>query len=204
MKKANRLLLLIIIFIMCLGILGGCGTPKGYVDRDSNYFSPTPFSYSDEERIELPRLYTQFPEFEAETLPKEYRKTWFSFSGEKYYLFERPYPNNGKVSIYKEAEIDEKIGDFVDIRKQHKRRGVALYQPFLYEDFLYYHFQIIGIKRLGLSDWIWYDKSFVRYEYYKFDLKTGENEEITLTKFVEALHAIDDKWEINPNYEGEK
>lgn len=197
-KKWVKYLAMWGLIIISLGLLAGCGAPKGFIDDDYNWY---PFNYSGDEEAKFPNLSTQFPEFEDEYIPGKHRKVFFWFFGEKHYLIR---PKTGASSIYRQTDQDEKIGDFVDVKEQHKNRGVAFYWPFLYEDCLYYFFQINDSKSFGLSDWTWFDNRFVRFEYYKFDLITGENEAITLTKFVEALHAIDNSWEINPDYKGKK
>lgn len=129
-------------------------------------------------------------------------KWQFTYTDDKYYLIKPSWPTTGTKSIYKEAGTHEKIGNHVDVRKKCKKSGFIFKEPFLYGDYLYYYFKIIHFKRFGMSDWIWLDNRYIRYEFYKFGLQTGENEDITLKEFVEALHAVYNTCEINPNYKG--
>ena len=105
--------------------------------------------------------------------------------------------NNLQSISYGGADISvlnhkgEEIGKFIDIT----RASTISYFVFLCGDYLYY--DSIGTYRVR-TRWRNFDglpvyRRYFRYEYYRFNLLTGENENIPLALFWEKLSNVDNR-----------
>ena len=190
-KVFKSLLIWGVILAVLIGsfVLVGCA-PSGF-HRGTE--PPIVFT-GDGERIEI-NLFTQFPQLNPDFVATA---RWFEFNYKIYYIV-----RVGFVwTIYRQEDSSVVIGELSNSYELFG--GGQTRMPFLQDNFLFYHISRVHFRGFGLQDWTWWRREYTAFHFFRFNLNTGENEEIRLTQFVEALQTIDSNWVINPNYRGEK
>ena len=183
--------ILVIVFTGCTSC-----APSGF------YRGPSPIVYDGEE-WNIITIVTQFPELNnIETLAEG--KMYFLYN-DKIHFIEIERAQNNYLSHVNIATFSEheKIGEFIEILKEWRTSGnTAIFNMiFLHTNHLYYQF----IR----EEWGFYFSHnmravFKRYEFYRFNLDTGKNEEISLTQYVQTLQIFDNNFKISPDYKGER
>jgi len=188
MKKVGILGMLM---IMLFGVVG-CVAPRGY----HRVFSrPHPI-------IDIPNLITQFPNLNtihSHNLTISDR-LFLELDNNKYYITaygigygeRRGFWGNNRYSIYEYAN-NQHIGDFIIPimpTTQGYWRTFSL-GVFLYEYHLYYIYRVTRERFWLFNHEL--RRNYERYEFHRFNLLTGENEELTLDQFFATVRAV------NPN-----
>jgi len=187
-KNLKKILVLAVVVIMIFS-LAACA-PRGYISHSGGYVGPFKYSGS----CGVPgNIAWQFPELNT---PQEDGKMYFMFNDTLYHLrstkdFRAVYSGDTLIGVLLE------IPDEWQTIYRRVYGGIS----FIYENYLFFNFRRYRGSKFGLQD---YSPQHSKQEFYRFNLNTGENEEIRLTQFVEALQKIDSNWEINPDYKGER
>jgi len=140
---------------------------------------------------------TQFHELNDLDILKETGKEFFVFNNKTYSVeivgrFTGPHH---KALVFRDSEH---IGRFVEGTETNRTFGYN--KIFLHEEYLYYIFVRRGTVGF-IMDW---RTPIQRNEYYRFNLLTGQNEQITLTQYVETLQIYNSNFIINPEWSGER
>ena len=177
-------LLILTVFIGSF-VLVGCA-PSGFLNNGAG--GTHPLYYNGPSEFAIYSIRQQFYE-----LNKHEYTVFFIFDDEIHSL--------EKGIIYREATV---VGKLVEITEEWRttQRYVQMRANFVYENYLFY-WRTKTQSRFALFAHA-FRRVYSRNEYFRFCLLTGNNEEIRLTQFVEALQTIDSNWVINPNYRGEK
>ena len=167
--------------------------PKGY----SKYNSP--ISYG------LYTSYTlgqQFPDINPPPSVKT-DKQYFLYKGELHYVKAQDSESGVRIpnfSAFKDTG-NKRIGDFIIFGEEWGTEKKRIYYDatFLYDSYLYY-----GLNRTVYKTYYKFTpegfkhkKVYYKYEYYRFDLETGKNQEISLDIFFEKLHEINNNVWLN-------
>ena len=122
-------------------------------------------------------------------------------TGKEFFMFNNQYyavKINCRFTSHQEAIVfrgDEQIGHFVARERISERSfGYAYGSMFIHKNHIYYTF--IHFRALG------WRVSVRRHEYFRFNLLTGQNEEISLTEFVETLQLYNENFIIDPEWRG--
>ncbi len=199
------------IILLC-GMLTGCGAPKGYSKAAApiigvQYNSGVSF-----------RIFQQFPDLNTVENPEgnlitNYNQN-FLYNGQMYCI-ESLVPNPKKDSIYSTWHwvytVYKSDGEKIGVLTSNLDKGAssqAILICFLNEQYIYYQYKAAReTKKLvrptadGFYEYVHYEK----YAFFRFNLETYENEEITLDllfeKLVEVIPNPNNKeLRLNPNY----
>lgn len=123
-------------------------------------------------------LYLQFTDLNPFATQSS-REMYFRYENEIYYVIDEKY-SLGEYVVYKDVEI---VGNFV---KAEDARYDAI---FLNENFLYYCFRLVKYKIYYAfsPDGFKQTAIYYKYEFYRFNLDTGQNESININQFYDKL-----------------
>ena len=202
MNKKRKLLITIVatIVIAFSAInLTGC-TPSGYF---ANNGGTRPYIYVGKGNTYLlGNVSMQFSDINSSEIFANTGGYHFYFDNTRHFiLFEHEHPIyalNPVVSVFAD---ENKIGKLRQIPTDWDwPRYVTLSRIFLHENYLYYHLSwhrsVFHLFQHSFSH------SVSRWTYYRFNLKTGSNEQIELEIFVETLQIYNPNIKINPNWRG--
>jgi len=224
MKKDIRKIKVLIIFAATCGVLVFCGVvtyallrgripPKGY-GRHTPILHISHFSDDSTGRGEANvSIIEQFPELNSSY--KANNGIQFMYKEQVYYVEPERKGLTHEFNNYYTVFQDDRseLGSFIKPLIEYE--GVNWYcgTTFLDDNYLYYSYRkhMLGKETLGFGEWTFIvRKQFYRYEFYRFDLETGENESIGVELMFEKLCKIHDnigpqnvEFKINPKYRGQ-
>jgi len=173
--------ILVIVFTGCTSC-----APSGYVRN-----APPPIIINGSPG----NLISQFPELNENS---SFDIWYFNHENEVHYVKSNNAMHNffgagNSFSVYNDSN-NEHLGNFVIITPIREDEQISLRTVFLFEHHLYYYF-IRGVKVSAVFN----HQGFIianKFEFYRFDLHTGENEEISLQIFFESFKAINPSIEL--------
>jgi len=206
MKATKRLGTKSVVFglllVSLVAFASGC-TPRGYF---ANSGGERPIIYVGNHLSRPPSVAIQFPDL-------NYNNYWQGDTSELHFIFEqqlhlikitRASPLSAMLISIEVTRDEVLLGGFVDIPEDWRVSGryAMLGFVFLHESYIYYH--LLWSRTVFHPFRHGFRHPVTRYEYYRFNLLTGQNEQITLTQYVETLQIYNSNFIINPEWSGER
>ena len=187
----TRSICIVLVALVCVVSLSGCGVPKGYKEGEGHDDRPIVVK----ECATYDR-YTLYNQFESLNDGSEVGKIYFLYENEKHYVVSmssRITPSTLFMSVVKESN-GATIGELVYVQRTKKKSETSTH-GFVFFDggYIYYGLFKSLTKGGGWSS----ERFYYKYEHYRFNLRTGKNESVKLAAFFEKLSAIDDRFELN-------
>jgi len=151
-------------------------------------------------------IHHQFAGINANFVTSATVNLYFEFDSELHFVKAEGstlWRQDATFTVYRESD-DKELGSFVYIESGASASRVSFHDfIFLSGDYLYYGFR----RARDVRRWRWVGEgmaipalinvTYFRYEHYRFNLRTGENQSVTLENFFNKLYAIDDSFRLN-------